>query len=74
MMKFGKEWKKKDIIIKIRICASTNVCQSKTESEWFEVPDNLSEQELQDIALEEAFNGLCEIWWEQEDCEEEDEI
>ena len=31
--------------MKIRICASTNVSQSKTETEWFEVPDNLSEQE-----------------------------
>ena len=45
MMKFGKEWKKKEKIMKIRICASTNVSQSKTETEWFEVPDNLSEQE-----------------------------
>ena len=51
--------------MKIRICASTNIVQSKCETDWFEVPDDITEEELQNIALEEALgNGLCEIWWE----------
>ena len=33
MMKFGKEWKKKDKIMKIRICASTNSSLRKYELE-----------------------------------------
>ena len=53
--------------MKIKICASTNINQSKCETEWFEVDDNITEEELHKLSLEIALgNDLCSIWWEEE--------